>query len=152
MASKTDGTPERGSPPKGWRRTFLKVLGDTANVRAACEKAGVSRTTAYRIRNSDARFARRWDEAIESSVDLLEIEAARRAIKGVEEPVYYKGKVVGTVKRPSDALLMFLLRAHRPAKYRENHKLVKQLEDMLRPEQKFVIPEIDDRPEPDPES
>jgi hypothetical protein len=42
-----------------------------ANVRAACEIAGVSRATTYRIRAKNQTFARRWDEAIEEACDRL---------------------------------------------------------------------------------
>ncbi len=50
---------------------------------------------------------------------MLEDEAIRRARDGVTIPVFYAGKEVGAIRRPSDTLLMFLLRAHRPERYRE---------------------------------
>jgi hypothetical protein len=43
----------------------------------------------------------------------------RRAYHGVEEPVFYKGVQCGSVTKYSDRLLMFLLQARNPAKYRE---------------------------------
>jgi hypothetical protein len=49
----------------------------------------------------------------------LEDEALRRAYHGVEEPVFYEGVQCGSVTRYSDKLLMFLLKARHPAKYRE---------------------------------
>lgn len=51
---------------------------------------------------------------------MLEQEAYRRAVEGVEEPVYQGGELVGTVRRYSDKLLEFLLRGRRPQVYREN--------------------------------
>lgn len=50
---------------------------------------------------------------------MLESEALRRAMHGDEEPVFYGGQQVGTVRKRSDALLMFLLRTRRPGRYRE---------------------------------
>ena len=47
--------------------------------------------------------------------------AAPRSV--LTRPVYYKGEVVGTVKKYSDRLLIVLLKAHRPAKYRENFSM-----------------------------
>ena len=49
--------------------------------------------------------------------------ATRRcgARDGVEETVWHRGVAVGTVRRYSDQLLMFLLRAHQPALYREKY-------------------------------
>lgn len=68
-------------------------------------------------------FAAQWDEAIETAIDALEHEARRRAVKGVDEPVFYQGNVCGVVTRYSDTLLIQLLKAHRPEKYRERHEL-----------------------------
>ena len=53
------------------------------------------------------------------ATETLEHEAWRRARDGVAEPVYQHGKLVGTVQRFSDSLLMFLLRARRPDVYKE---------------------------------
>jgi hypothetical protein len=48
----------------------------------------------------------------------LEDEAVRRAYEGVERPVFQGGKQVGVVREYSDTLLIFLLKALRPEKYR----------------------------------
>jgi len=56
-------------------------------------------------------------EARETVTDLLEAEARKRAIEGVTEPVYHQDKVVGTIQKYSDSLLMFLLQAAFPEKY-----------------------------------
>ena len=100
-----------------WQRPFLAALKNTGNVRAACGHAGVERSTVYRARRDDPSFAKKWDEAKDEATDVLEAEAWRRALRGVEEPVFYRGKQVGTTKHYSDALLMFLLRANRPETY-----------------------------------
>jgi hypothetical protein len=49
----------------------------------------------------------------------MEQEADRRAIEGVDEPVFHKGTVVGHIRKYSDTLLIFRLKALAPAKYRE---------------------------------
>ncbi len=52
--------------------------------------------------------------------DILEAEAFRRAVEGVEKPVgWYKGEPGGYVREYSDVLLMFQLKALRPEKCRE---------------------------------
>ena len=48
------------------------------------------------------------------------MEARRRALTGVEQPVYYKGEAVGRIAKYSDTLLIFLLKAHWPKKSRDN--------------------------------
>ena len=103
------------------RQEFLDTLRGTGNVRLAASNADVARQVAYRARDSSATFRADWDEALEEARELLEAEARRRAAIGVDEPVFYKGKVVGHIRKYSDNLLMFLLKAHWPEKFRENH-------------------------------
>ena len=105
-----------------WRGVFIERLKATANVTVAAAGAGVTRQNVYQTRNRNKTFRRQWDEAIEDAVDLLAGEARRRAT-GVNRDVYYAGKIVGSEREYSDALLMFLLRAHRPQLYRDNVKM-----------------------------
>lgn len=106
------------------RTAFLDELRKRGNVSEAAAVAGIGRRTAYEVRDRDPEFAAAWDEAIEAAVDAMEAEAWRRAVEGVDEPVF--GRVgkdqdgeVGTIRRYSDALMNTLLKAHRPEKYRE---------------------------------
>ena len=111
------------TPKKGWEATFIKWLSRKGNVTAACDKAKISRQHAYRTRNADPDFAAAWDEALAEATERLEMEALRRARDGVLEPVFYKGDKIGSVRRYSDTLLIFLLKAHAPDKYRENSRV-----------------------------
>ena len=101
------------------RAEFIERLSRTANVSESCMVVGVPRRTAYNWRGADDEFAMKWDEAVGLGTDALEDEAIRRACEGVEEPVFYQGKQVGSVRRYSDTLLIFMLKARRPEKYRE---------------------------------
>lgn len=94
---------ENATPKKEreWMPVFLATLRNSANVRAACDAAKIDRRTAYRNRDENLAFAERWDEAIEEACDGLEAAAWLRA------------------RRSSDTLMIFLLKAHRPHKYRE---------------------------------
>jgi len=94
-----------------------------ANVSAAAKKAGVPRSTAYDWYKADEAFAAAWDDAVEVAVDSLEKEAWRRARDGVLKPVYQKGEKVGQVREYSDQLMVTLLKAHRPEKYRDRQQL-----------------------------
>ena len=102
------------------KTAFLVALTETVNVTLACRSAGIPRRSAYDWRENDADFARRWDEALDEGIDLLEAELQRRAFEGTERPVFYKGQQCGTWHTYSDALAMFLLKAHRPKKYRDS--------------------------------
>ncbi|MCR9256280.1 MAG: terminase [Alphaproteobacteria bacterium] len=101
---------------------FLAVLADTGNVSAAARAAGMPRQIAYALKRDDKDFALLWDDALETATDALAQEARRRALQGVDAPHFHKGEVTGTVTKYSDALLMFLLKAHRPEIYRDGAK------------------------------
>lgn len=97
--------PKKSTPKKRgageWKPIFLASLATSGNVRLSCEKAGIARRIAYTWKEKDEEFARQWDEAIDEAVDILEAIATQRA------------------RTTSDTLLIFLLKAHRPEKYRE---------------------------------
>ena len=79
---------------------------------------------AYLWRGEDPEFEDQWDEAIEAAADVLEAEARRRAVDGIEVRHYDRdGKLVSTEHKYSDTLLIFLLKGVRPNKYRDNATL-----------------------------
>ncbi len=101
------------------RALFLEWLSETANVSEACRASGIPRSTAYLWRSQDEQFAHAWDEANELGTDGLEDEAVRRGRDGVEEPVFYRGSECGAVRKYSDTLLIFMLKARRPDKFKD---------------------------------
>jgi hypothetical protein len=106
--------------PREWKPIFFEAFASTGNVAKACKKAGISRQRVYQACHEDEQFKALFDEARTVAVGLLEDEAWRRAKDGVRKPIYQKGYLVGYVREYSDGLLMFLLKANNPAKYREN--------------------------------
>lgn len=108
------------------QEAFIAELRNGLSIRAACEAAGIGRRTAYELRESDSEFAAQWQDAIEDGSDLIEDEALRRAVDGVQEPVVSQGRIAknddGTllyVRKYSDTLMTQILKARRPEKYRE---------------------------------
>lgn len=81
---------------------FLAKLRNSGNVRLSCHAADVPRSTVYYWRNKFKTFKDAWNEAMEDACDILEAEAWKRAVDG-----------------QSDRLLMFLLKAHRPDKFKD---------------------------------
>lgn len=104
------------------KKKFLELFRQTGNVTTAAEAIGLNRATPYKWREKDPEFAAAWDMAVEEAADRLEQEAWRRAVEGVEEPVYQGGKLVGKVRKYSDTLLIFLLKGNRPEKYADRVK------------------------------
>lgn len=100
---------------------FISLLRDEGmTVHGACERVGLSTTTLYKHRGEDPEFAAAWDVAYDQGTTVLEAEAQRRATQGVTEPVFNKGIIVGHVQKYSDVLLIFLLKARDPKRFRDN--------------------------------
>ena len=107
------------------RAIFLSALAGSAagSVPRAAEAAGVNPYQPHRWAKKDEAFAKQMSEAKalgeRIQLSLLEREADRRAVEGVEEPVYQKGELVGHIRRYSDLLLMFRTKKLDPS-YREH--------------------------------
>lgn len=111
----SSATPEK-------RAQFVALLSDYGNVSRAAEEAELNRAYLYRLKSEDEAFSAAWDEAARVGAARLEDEARRRAVEGWQEPVWYQGDQVGTVRKYSDTLLICLLKAHHPEKYADRQK------------------------------
>lgn len=109
----------RGRPavPAARLESFLSYLSETASIAGAAARAEVQRSTLYQLRKHDPEFAARWDEARKLGIDRLEDDAMRRALEGVQKPVFYAGRQIASVQQFNDRLLQFLLKAHKPEVY-----------------------------------
>ena len=86
------------------KQSFLESYETFGTVTAGCKVAKLSRDTVYRWRREDPVFSEAFETAREVVADDLEQEALRRAHDG------------------SDLLLIFMLKALRPDKYRERQE------------------------------
>lgn len=91
------------SHPK--KAEFIDAYIELGTITHAARKAGISRRTVYDWRQADEEFALALHDCREQVTDDLEREAITRAKDG------------------SDTLLIFMLKANRPEKYRENVKI-----------------------------
>lgn len=107
------------------KEKFLELLAITGgNVAKSARAVGYASTSAVRRwRDDDPVFARKWDEAIEASNDILEAHAIERATEGVEKAIFYQGEVIGSERIKSDGLLRDQLRARMPQKYAERKEI-----------------------------
>lgn len=110
-------------------RAALKHAGVTRTVEWAQPHGGTKRrTTAVTIRtakailDADPELADDYHEARGRGEEEIRAEIRRRAIDGVEEPVFHQGQVVGTVTRYSDRLLYALAKSRLP-EYQETARL-----------------------------
>lgn len=117
-----------GNMQKQKQATFLQEFAKSGNILHAARQAGIDRTTHYDWLKKP-EYAARYAVAEADALEVLEGEAIRRGLVGYDEPVF--GKLpghetgtgqVGVVRKFSDNLLMFVLRARAPERYRENLK------------------------------
>ena len=83
----------------------------------ACRRAGIDRATHYRWMQSDPKYAADFEAARPEVAGLLEDEAMRRAVEGVEKPVSIGGK--REIVREYDSRLLELLLVKRHPAFRE---------------------------------
>ena len=117
---------------------FLEALAATGIVSTAVKIAGTSRTRVYTLRKKNPSFAAAWEEAEEKAADALEAEAWRRAVDGVAEPLVSGGKLVSdstgqpiAIRRYSDVLLIALLKARRPERFKDRTAIEHDISDNL---------------------
>lgn len=102
------------------KKRFLEEFRVHGNVSKACLTIGIVRRRVYDWRECDVEFAAAFAEAEIEATDHMEAEMYRRAVVGTEKPVYQGKELVGTIREFSDTLLIFMLKARNPAKYRDN--------------------------------
>jgi hypothetical protein len=88
----------------------------------ACSVVGIHRVVLEQWKQ-DPKFLTRLKIAHADMADKLEKEAIRRAVKGVEEEVYYQGDVVGTKVNYSDSVLLSLLKGMKPEVYGDRREI-----------------------------
>ncbi|WP_207706576.1 hypothetical protein [Desulfallas thermosapovorans] len=101
------------------KRAFLAAFAEVGNITRAAEIAGIDRKNHYDWMKNDPDYPELFYEADQQACDRLEQEARRRAVEGVQKPVFQGGKQVGVVQEYSDTLLIFLLKGAMPEKYKE---------------------------------
>lgn len=133
--------PVKRKPRKdGWtpqrQREFISALAESGSVEFACMQVQMSKSSAHRLRRSPGaeQFSAAWDLALEHAAQVLLDTAFERAFNGSSEPVFDRdGNRTGTRHRPNDRLLMFLLRAYMPGRFRHAHRDWRASDEALPP-------------------
>lgn len=99
---------------------FLAAYVACGNITAAAAAAGLTRDAHYWWMRELDGYADAFRRAELMSADVMEAEAYRRAVEGVDKPIYYKGQRVDTIKDYSDVLLIFKLKGAKPEKYKDH--------------------------------
>lgn len=96
---------------------FIRALAESACVRDACKRVGMSEASARRLkgRPDAVTFRRAWKLALAQATTQLSEAAFSRALHGVRRPVFYKGEQIGECVYYDERLTQFLLRQLDPA-------------------------------------
>lgn len=106
------------------RERFLAALDQgKGNVSTASAGAKISRRAAYEWRKDDEDFRGEWDDIVEKHMDALEEVVYSRALDGWDEPVFYQGEEVGSIRKFSDSNAQFILRNRRAHVYGDKSKI-----------------------------
>ena len=93
------------------RGAFLFCLSHCGNIATAADYAGLSLSDIRGFLHEDDGFASAVQNAYQEAFDRVRQLAWDRALRGVEEPVFYQGEQIGVRQRPSDLLLKYLLQS-----------------------------------------
>ena len=90
---------------------FLRELAASQSVVQAAASVGMSRQSAYKLRNrlDGTPFALGWEVALEAGLQQLAHAVLDRAGNGVEVPHYYHGELVGTSRHYDERLATWIL-------------------------------------------
>ena len=110
------------------KKAFLDHFRFHGNIAKTCRAINLNRSTVYEWQKTDDEFSFDFQRAEIEATETLEAEAHRRAVEGLRRLKFDKGQAVldpatnepYTELEYSDTLLIFLLKARNPGKYREN--------------------------------
>lgn len=101
------------------KQSFLRVYAAIGRKAEAAKIVGISSSAVNSWLKDDPRFTECFEIAAEMYCERLEKVAHHLAVGGVTKGVYYKGDKIDEYREWDTSLLMFLLKANNPAKYRE---------------------------------
>lgn len=102
--------------------TICQCLADGGTMKEASAKSGIPTGTIKKWKEKHPDFALQVKQAFDDGTDSLKREAWRRAVIGVEEPVFFQGMKVGKIRRYSDSLLVTLLKMRVPEEFVQYQK------------------------------
>lgn len=120
MAIRDFLTSDELTPRQATQRDFLLALSrlEVPIISRAAKECGISAHTVYAWKRNDPKFAEALEDLFAVLGDIGEGELIRRAIVGVDKPVFHQGEIVGHVREYSDTLLLAFVKATKPA-YRD---------------------------------
>lgn len=101
------------------QQRFLACYGACGSLTRAARWSKIHRHTHYDWMKNSPDYPGAFAEAERLAARTLQDEAVRRAHEGIKKAVYYKGKIVGYETEFSDSLMITMLKATDPEKFRD---------------------------------
>jgi hypothetical protein len=110
------------------KAAFIAAFAACGRITLASASVGIDRTTHYVWYGEDEAYRKEFNDVRGKVADMLEDEAIRRAVEGVERPLIgtvgkHQSGVIGYVREYSDRLLELLLKGNRPERYKERREI-----------------------------
>jgi|SRR5262245_4716617 len=105
------------------KRAFLDAFAQAGTCIGAAKLSGVDDRLHYAWLAKSEQYRKDFEIAKDRAAQVLEAEARRRACDGYDDPIYFQGVQVGHVRRYSDLLMIFLLKAAKPDIFRDYHSV-----------------------------
>ena len=109
---------------------FLEALSHNGNISMSARMIGMSRSTILKFAQKNPSFRVAMNEAIEEARDFALGELLRRGVRGWDEPVWYRGEEVGTIRKYSDSCLIRYVQAHFP-QFRHDQETQVETESLI---------------------
>lgn len=117
------------------KEKYLEALEACGVKTIAARKAGMGLRTVYDHRQNDEVFRQAEEDAMYAFLDHVESQVWERAVSGWDEVTTYENgndegvaiKQTVTRRKVSDTLAIFMLKGHRPQKYRDNMSIEHQV-------------------------
>ena len=109
------------------KKAFIEDFRFHGNISRSCRALKINRSTVYEWQETDDVWLAEFRQAEIEATETMEAEAYRRAVEGTAKPVFHQGAQCGVVQEYSDTLLIFMLKARAPDKYRDNVSVTLQV-------------------------
>lgn len=126
---------------------FLEAIRRLPDRGSALNAAGLGRKELSERLRQDPDFEKQFKHAFDDGLDSMEDEVVKRAVLGVDEPVFQGGLLVGHKTRYSDTLLMFFLEASRKKFRSGDAELRRPLSDEAKASLRQVFQDVVDEAE-----
>ena len=107
-SGRQSGSGRTKDTPQLREKFLIRLAENDGHVVQSCKDIAISKSQAYRWKAKHEEFGDEWDEIVDFALEQLEVEARRRAVKGVNVPVFYQGQICGEKTEYSDKLLEIL--------------------------------------------